>query len=89
MGNNIADEDSEWGRYSICGYGARLAYVDRSGNERIKILIHGNAPLLLMEASMNLLTLCDITRCTAERSKQSSMIRNMFIISVRKTTLHF
>ncbi|MEH7053534.1 phage portal protein [Bacillus velezensis] len=35
--NNIADEDSEWGKMaSICGYGARLAYVDRSGNERIK-----------------------------------------------------
>ncbi|PJH91857.1 phage portal protein [Bacillus sp. SN1] len=35
--NNIADEDSEWGKMAtICGYGARLAYIDRSGNERVK-----------------------------------------------------
>nr|MDH3092727.1 phage portal protein [Bacillus velezensis] len=35
--NNIADEDSEWGKMAtICGYGARLAYIDRNGNERVK-----------------------------------------------------
>ncbi|MCY8918054.1 phage portal protein [Bacillus atrophaeus] len=35
--NNTADEDSEWGKMAtICGYGARLAYVDRTGAERIK-----------------------------------------------------
>ncbi|MES9686017.1 phage portal protein [Bacillus sp. JJ353] len=35
--NHIPDEDSEWGKMaSICGYGARLAYVDKEGEERIK-----------------------------------------------------
>jgi SPP1 family phage portal protein len=34
--NNIADKDSEWGKKAaICGYGARLAYVDREGKERV------------------------------------------------------
>lgn len=34
--NNVADEDSEWGKMAtICGYGARLAYVDKEGDERI------------------------------------------------------
>jgi SPP1 family phage portal protein len=35
--NNIADKDSEWGKKSaICGYGARIAYIDRDAKERIK-----------------------------------------------------
>ncbi|MDA7028464.1 phage portal protein [Bacillus sp. CLL-7-23] len=35
--NHVSDEDSEWGKMAtICGYGARLAYVDTEGNERIK-----------------------------------------------------
>lgn len=34
--NNTDDKDSEWGKKSaICGYGARLAYIDYDGNERI------------------------------------------------------
>jgi SPP1 family phage portal protein len=34
--NNIADKDSEWGKKAaICGYGARLAYIDREGKERV------------------------------------------------------
>lgn len=34
--NHIEDEDSEWGKMAtICGYGARLAYVDKEGKERI------------------------------------------------------
>ncbi|MFT4415313.1 phage portal protein [Fredinandcohnia humi] len=34
--NHVEDEDSEWGKMAtICGYGARLAYVDKEGNERI------------------------------------------------------
>ena len=34
--NNTDDKDSEWGKKSaICGYGARLAYIDREGKERI------------------------------------------------------
>lgn len=34
--NNIEDKDSEWGKKSaICGYGARLAYIDKEGKERI------------------------------------------------------
>ncbi|KAA6450962.1 phage portal protein [Bacillus swezeyi] len=35
--NHVPDEDSEWGKMAtICGYGARLAYVDKEGKERIK-----------------------------------------------------
>jgi SPP1 family phage portal protein len=35
--NNVADKDSEWGKKSaICGYGARIAYIDRDAKERIK-----------------------------------------------------
>jgi SPP1 family phage portal protein len=35
--NNVEDKDSEWGKKSaICGYGARIAYIDREGKERIK-----------------------------------------------------
>lgn len=35
--NNIEDEDSEWGKMAtICGYGARLAYVDKEGDFRVK-----------------------------------------------------
>ena len=35
--NNVEDEDSEWGKKAtICGYGARLAYVDTDGKERVK-----------------------------------------------------
>lgn len=34
--NNIDDKDSEWGKKAaICGYGARLAYVDTEGKERV------------------------------------------------------
>lgn len=34
--NNIEDKDSEWGKKAaICGYGARLAYIDRDGKERV------------------------------------------------------
>lgn len=34
--NNIEDKDSEWGKKAaICGYGARLAYVDPEGKERV------------------------------------------------------
>lgn len=34
--NNIEDKDSEWGKKAtICGYGARLAYVDTEGQERV------------------------------------------------------
>ncbi|MEK5148777.1 phage portal protein [Psychrobacillus sp. FSL K6-4615] len=34
--NNIEDKDSEWGKKSaICGYSARLAYIDLDGKERI------------------------------------------------------
>lgn len=34
--NNTDDKDSEWGKKAaICGYSARLAYVDPEGNERI------------------------------------------------------
>ncbi|KOP81999.1 phage portal protein [Bacillus sp. FJAT-21945] len=34
--NNIEDKDSEWGKKAaICGYGARLAYIDFEGKERI------------------------------------------------------
>ncbi len=34
--NHVEDEDSEWGKMAtICGYGARLAYVDKEGKERI------------------------------------------------------
>ncbi|MGJ9384264.1 phage portal protein [Salipaludibacillus sp. CF4.18] len=37
MRNNLEDEDSEWGkRAAICGYGARLAYIDPEGNERVR-----------------------------------------------------
>lgn len=37
MRNSVEDEDSEWGKKAaICGYGARLAYVDKEGNERIR-----------------------------------------------------
>ncbi|MCY8061609.1 MULTISPECIES: phage portal protein [unclassified Bacillus (in: firmicutes)] len=35
--NNIEDSDSELGKTaSICGYGARLLYVDEEGNERLR-----------------------------------------------------
>lgn len=35
--SNVEDEDAEWGKKAaICGYGARLAYVDTDGKERIK-----------------------------------------------------
>ncbi|TWM94714.1 hypothetical protein CHCC14598_3117 [Bacillus licheniformis] len=35
--NHVPDEDSEWGKMAaICGYGARLAYVDKEAKERIK-----------------------------------------------------
>lgn len=35
--NNVDDEDSEMGKMAaICGYGSRLAYIDREGNIRIK-----------------------------------------------------
>lgn len=34
--NHVADEDSEWGKMAtICGQAARLAYIDKEGNERI------------------------------------------------------
>lgn len=34
--NNIEDKDSEWGKKAaICGYGARLAYIDKEGAERV------------------------------------------------------
>ncbi|WP_341320838.1 phage portal protein [Solibacillus sp. FSL H8-0523] len=34
--NNVEDKDSEWGKKAaICGYGARLAYIDKEGKERI------------------------------------------------------
>lgn len=37
--NHCEDEDAELGKMAaICGYGARLAYVDKEGNERIKNL---------------------------------------------------
>jgi len=35
--NHVEDADSEWGKMAIiCGKGARLAYIDKEGNERIK-----------------------------------------------------
>lgn len=34
--NNVADKDAEFGKKAaICGYSARLAYIDTEGNERI------------------------------------------------------
>jgi SPP1 family phage portal protein len=34
--NNVEDKDSEWGKKAaVCGYGARLAYIDTEGKERI------------------------------------------------------
>lgn len=37
--NNIEDEDSETGKMAaICGYSARLAYIDKDGKERVKTL---------------------------------------------------
>ncbi|RUL56473.1 phage portal protein [Lysinibacillus antri] len=34
--NNVEDKDSEWGKKAaICGYSARLAYIDFEGKERI------------------------------------------------------
>lgn len=34
--NSVEDKDSEWGKKAaICGYGARLAYIDPEANERI------------------------------------------------------
>lgn len=34
--NNIEDKDSEWGKKAaICGYGARLAYIDKDGKGRV------------------------------------------------------
>jgi len=36
MRNNVEDKDSEWGKKAaICGYSARLAYIDTEGKERI------------------------------------------------------
>lgn len=35
--SNVEDEDAEWGKKAaICGYGARLAYIDTDGKERVK-----------------------------------------------------
>lgn len=35
--SNIEDEDAEWGKKAaICGYGARIAYIDTEGRERVK-----------------------------------------------------
>ncbi|MGM0903072.1 MAG: phage portal protein [Bacillota bacterium] len=35
--SNVEDEDAEWGKKAaICGYGARLAYIDLDGKERVK-----------------------------------------------------
>lgn len=37
--NNIPDKDSELGKMAaICGYAARIIYIDKEGNERIKNL---------------------------------------------------
>lgn len=37
--NNTEDEDSELGKFAtICGYGARLLYIDLEGHERIKLI---------------------------------------------------
>ncbi|MFJ7841596.1 phage portal protein [Lysinibacillus sphaericus] len=34
--NNVEDKDSEWGKKAaICGYSARMAYIDKEGKERI------------------------------------------------------
>ena len=34
--NNIEDKDAEWGKKAaICGYSARLAYIDKNGDERV------------------------------------------------------
>lgn len=34
--NNVEDKDSEWGKKAaICGYGARLCYIDEQLNERV------------------------------------------------------
>ena len=34
--NNVEDADAEWGKMAaICGYGARLAYIDTEGKERV------------------------------------------------------
>ena len=34
--NNVEDKDSEWGKKAaICGYSARLAFIDKEGKERI------------------------------------------------------
>lgn len=36
MRNNVEDKDSEWGKKAaICGYSARLAYIDTVGKERV------------------------------------------------------
>lgn len=38
--NSVDDEDSEIGKMAaICGYGARLAYIDTNGDIRIKNMI--------------------------------------------------
>lgn len=35
--NNIDDQNAEWGKMAaICGYGARLLYIDKDGRERVK-----------------------------------------------------
>jgi len=35
--SNVEDQDAEWGKKAaICGYGARLAYIDKDGRERVK-----------------------------------------------------
>lgn len=37
--NNIEDADSEWGKMAaICGYAARLTYIDTEGKEKVKNL---------------------------------------------------
>ena len=37
--NNVPDKDSEFGKMAaICGYAARIIYIDKEGNERIKNL---------------------------------------------------
>lgn len=35
--NNIDDQNAEWGKMSaVCGYGARLIYINKEGYERVK-----------------------------------------------------
>lgn len=45
--NSVDDEDSEIGKMAaICGYGARLAYIDTNGDIRIKNIDPYNVILL-------------------------------------------